>query len=231
MNNRQLFLAWLRTTAPETYTTALRKVAGKPRGSGGLTRDLIGSMYTPSTGFGFLGDDFGSLGQDNTGVADGGLVSNPLETVTVTPSPDWVYNPADYQPAPPVALVDTSTFTTPAIEATPPPALDTSGTLVSIPAPAPSAWGSFLTAVTGLASTALTTSAQSNLVKVNTARAAQGLPPVDANGIPIRPTASLFPPNTTIARLESSIAGVATSPLFLIAGVGLLALFFMRKRA
>jgi hypothetical protein len=218
MNNRQLYLAWLRTTAPETYITAIRKVAGKPRGSGGLKRDLVGSMLTPTTGFGFLGDD-----------------TTDLQTITVSAPID---SSAFTMP-----VVDTSTFTTPAIEIpaptdvfAPPPDELTGVTVtaqkIPVPGPAPTTdlWTQITTAVAGLAATALTSSQQSNLVKLNTARAAAGLPPVDANGRVITTSAVARPPSAALAAIEAQIAGMGSSPIVWIAGLGLLAFLFMRKR-
>jgi hypothetical protein len=47
MNNRQLFLAWMRTAAPTHYMQVLRKVTGKTKSLGGLGDDLTDSFITP----------------------------------------------------------------------------------------------------------------------------------------------------------------------------------------
>ena len=203
MNNRQLYLAWLRTTAPETYSAVMRKVSGKPRSTGGLQADLVTNMFRPSTGFGFLGQDSSDM---------------PEVDVTATPITDTSYT---------LPTIDTSTFEN--------PTLDQSVTMPDVtitPAPAaPSSdiWANVIKGVTSITAAALTTSAQSNLVKVNTQRAQQGLPPVDANGVPIRPSYSLYSSNPTLRNLEASISGSSMTPILLIGGLALVALLMFKR--
>jgi hypothetical protein len=87
-------------------------------------------------------------------------------------------------------------------------------------------FSSIVSAVGGITAAAMTSSAQSNLLKLNTQRAAAGLPPVNANGVPVATSLST---NPQIAAMESSIAGVASSPVFWIAGLALLAFIVLRK--
>lgn len=221
MNPRAAYLAWLRQTAPATYATAVRKVAGKPRSLGGLNRNLVSSMYAPSTGFGFLSDD----------VTDASL--QPI-TVTAPDLSSLSIDTSGFQPADLSAdIVDPSTFASPSLPASPDvstPATDTSGS-------SGSSWfnsntfSSLINAVGNVASTALNVSAQSNLLKLNTQRAAQGLWPVQANGTPV-PQSQLYPASSpTLARFESAISTQGmTSPLLIIAGLGLLAVLIKRRR-
>lgn len=47
MNNRELYLAWVRSNAPQAYLQALRKISGKARGLGGLGDDLLQNAIGP----------------------------------------------------------------------------------------------------------------------------------------------------------------------------------------
>lgn len=223
MNVRQAYLAWLRQTAPQTYATAVRKVAGKPRSLGGLNRNLIASLYGPATGFGFLSDD---------------VTDATLAPVTVS-APDMsslTVDTSGFQ-APDMSslIVDPSTFSSPDLSASIPD-FSTGGTDTSAPSGGSSffnanTFSSLITAVGNVASTALNVSAQSNLLKLNTQRAAQGLWPVQANGTLV-PQSQLYPSSSpTLARFESAIStqGIAT-PLLMVAGLGVLA-FALFKRS
>jgi hypothetical protein len=96
---------------------------------------------------------------------------------------------------------------------------------------AASVFDSITNALSNVAQTYLQTSAQQNLLSVNTQRARQGLPPLTANGVPVT-AASLAPANSSIYMLERRIAG-AVSPNFLIFGGLALVGFLMlgRRRA
>lgn len=218
MNARQAYLAWLRQTAPQTYATAVRKVTGQKRSLGGLNRNLIGSMYSSSTGFGFLSDDV-----TDASLAPVGISAPDMSALTIDTS--------GFQ-APDLSTIDTSTFVSPDFSTSIPdfstgsPATDSSGG---------SSWfnsntfSSLINAVGNVASTALNVSAQSNLLKLNTQRASQGLWPVQANGTPV-PASQLFPASSpAVARFESAIStqGV-TTPLLLVAGLGLLAFALLK---
>lgn len=223
MNNTQLYLAWLRTTSPEVYMAAMRKITGQKRTLGGLDADLCASMTAPST--------FGAFGQDDS-------------------SFDYTMPEIDI-----TAPVDTTTYTLPVIDETsltPVTPIDTSvltpvtdiGTTVTMPdvtitpAPATSSpfssnvLAAFTTAVGTVAASALQASNQSNLIKLNTARAQQGLPPVNSAGQVVTPTNTRLAPATgPIYKLESTIAGAAGGVgLPLLLGVGVLAFFMLRRR-
>lgn len=222
MNPRQAYLAWLRQTAPATYATAVRKVTGKSRSLGGLSRNLIGSLYGTCTGFGFLSDDI----TDSFAPVD---ISAPdMSSLTIDTSgfqaPDLSSD-----------IVDPSTFASPDLSASIP---DFSTDTTSSAAPSggssffnANTFSSLINAVGNVASTALNVSAQSDLLKLNTQRAAQGLWPVQANGTPV-PQSQLYPASSpAVARFESAIStqGV-TTPLLMVAGLGLLA-FALFKRS
>jgi hypothetical protein len=211
MNAQQKYLAWLRITAPEVYTAALRTVARKPRGLGGLSDDLLTRMQRPCTGFGFLGDD-----------------SADLPTITVTadaPTADTsglTLDPNAFDSADLATLQQQTTL----------PALPADVTAAAAAQSQPTGlFNSIVSAVAGVATTALNVSGQSNLVKVNTQRAAMGLPPVNAQGVPI--SNSFFRPSTNpqLAALEASVGGFASSPLVWVAGLGLIAFLLLGKRA
>lgn len=211
MNAHAQYLAWLRINHPAVYMQALRRVVGKPRGLGGLSDDLLARMCRPTTGFGFLGDD--------------SIDTSDLPTITVEADTPSMPDLTDL-------VVDPASLTTPSIDLTdntllpalpnPTPPTDSSGSSV---------FDSIAKAVATVASTAMSASSQSNLLKLNTQRATQGLPPVDANGIPVRTSLLRVSSNPTIANLERTIAGAATSPLVWVAGLGILALLLLGRRA
>lgn len=221
MNARQAYLAWLRQTAPQTYATAVRKVTGQKRSLGGLNRNLIGSMYSSSTGFGFLSDDV-----TDASLAPVGISAPDMSALTIDTS--------GFQ-APDLSTIDTSTFISPDFSASIPdfsissPATDSSGGSSFFNA---NTFSSLINAVGNVASTALNVNAQSNLLQLNTQRAAQGLWPVQANGTPVPASQLSRAASPAIAQFESAIStqGV-TTPLLLLAGLGFLAFaFFKRSR-
>lgn len=61
MNNRQLYLAWLRTEAPTVYASAVRRATGQTRSVGGLTDDLVQQSFAPNLSHSFLGDDTSAM--------------------------------------------------------------------------------------------------------------------------------------------------------------------------
>jgi hypothetical protein len=230
VNNAQLYLAWLRTNSPDVYLMAMRKTLGQPRTLGGLDSDLVNSMTAPAT--------FGAFGQDSSS-------DTSLPSVTVSPdtfAPQFPLTDTSgmplifpvteaYPTAPEIPTLTPEQLAPVTVEAAPAPVLDASGTLTGTPPDGTSWLTSLITAVGNIGATALSSSSQSNLVKLNTARAQQGLPPVDINGRVV--TASgLAPATSAIYRLEQAIAGGTTgaTPLLLIAGVGLLAFLFMRRK-
>jgi hypothetical protein len=211
MNARGQYLAWLRKTSPAIYTAALRKVSGNVRGVGGLNDDLLARMSRTSTGFGFLGDDTADL-QTITVTADAPSDTSDLSTLVLD---SGSLSPMDTQAIQAAAILPTIT-NMPGVE-------PVSSTSTSV-------FGQVAQAVASVVAAGMQASSQSNLIKLNTQRATQGLPPVNANGVPI--STGFFTPsaNPTLARMEASIAGVATSPILWIAGLGLAALLLLRSK-
>lgn len=205
------YLAWLRLTAPQVYSAALRKFAGKTRSLGGLDRNL------------------GDLGQDD-------LLSLPEVDVTSSPDTSGGYSlpvlaqdPTALAPVTPVSDLSSMVSLDPGVSDAITAAANAQTNTQNISAIA-SAVGSVL-------NTALTTSSQANLVKLNTARVQAGLYPLNAQGQIIRPTVPGAPVgagSSAIARMEQAIAGPgvggSTLPLLLIAGVAGLALFAFSRR-
>jgi hypothetical protein len=212
MNNRQLYLAWLRTAAPTVYATALRKVTGQKRTLGGLTDNLVQQAFSPSLRHSFLGDDTSSM--DTTFM--------------------------DYGSAPITTGIDTSPIVLDPIVLTPPvfdassvtvPSLTTSAPTIAATTPAPSTFASILTAVASIGSSVVTASNQSALIALNTQRAAQGLPPVNANGQVVT-AAGTATTSASLLAFENAISGGSGSLLPILAIAGLAAYFiFGRKSA
>lgn len=211
MNARQAYLAWLRVTNPGIYNAAIRRVAGRPRSLGGLSTDLIAQMSRQSTGFGFLGDDYSDLPTiDVTADAPTMPDITPLDVTDLTP-------------------IDTSDLTS-SVQLTPAssiaPAADSNNTTSG-----PSTTFNAITgAVASIITAGMSASASSSLLKLNTQRAQQGLPPVNAQGVPISTSGLPLSTNPTIARFEASMAGVASSPMLWLAGLGIAALLIFRSK-
>src|SRR5487761_108345 len=224
MNAKQAYLAWLRQTAPATYATAVQKIVRKPRSLGGLNRNLIRSMYSTSTGFGFLSDSTDTLPPVDATAPD-------MSSVSVDTSG---FQPPDLSSL----TVDTSSFSSPDLSASIPDFSASTSTPDTSGGTGSSSWfnsgtfSSLISAVGNVASTALNVSAQSNLLKLNTARAGQGLWPVQANGQPV-PQSQLYPSaSPSVAQFESAISTSSmTTPLLLVAGLGLLAFAFFKRRS
>jgi hypothetical protein len=90
-------------------------------------------------------------------------------------------------------------------------------------------FGSLASAISNISSTALQTQAAQNLLKINTTRAQQGLPPLTANGIPVT-GAMLSPTSATVAQMEAALAGSGGVLLPLLIGGGLLLAYAMSRR-
>ena len=222
MNAKQAYLAWLRQTASATYATAVQKVLGKPRSLGGLNRNLISSMYAPATGFGFLSDALAPV-----------TISAPdLSQISVDAS--------NFQaPDTSSLMIDPSTFSSPDLSSLTAPA-SSSGSSGSGSSGGgffssllnSNTFSSLINAVGNVASTALTVNAQSSLLKYNTARAAQGQWPVQANGAPV-PQSQLYPSaSPAVSQFESAISTSAPSPYLILGGLAALAaILLMRNRA
>lgn len=216
MNNAQLYLAWLRTFAPAVYAAAVRKATGQTKSLGGLADDLVNKAFAPDLAHSFLGDD--------TGLADGSVdefdfLNSGGPSITTDFAPDL---------STPTFDTGTATFTPVAIN---------SGTSVVAPATASGAPSSVFTgilaAVTAIGAGVITATNQQKLVTLNTQRAAQGLPPVDATGkiVPGYSTATTSP---TLLAFEKAISGSSGSMLPIILGVlgiGAAIMFLNRKSA
>lgn len=226
---RKLYLSYLRQSAPLVYTAAVRKAMGKPRGLGGLGDDLLTQMTRPCMGIGFLGQDDGSTDYSNlptvtvTATDTSGYDQNLQDLINANSLPDQSLALAVTPEA--LAPVNLTDVTGTSLTALPPSTTDTTSTST-----APGIFASIASAVGGIVAAGMTASSQSSLLKLNTQRAAAGLPPVNANGVPI--STSLLTPssNPTIAALENSVAGAASSPLVWMAGIGLLAFLLLRKK-
>jgi hypothetical protein len=199
MNNKQLYLAWLRTAAPSVYTAALRKATGQVRSFGGLTDDLVQQSFAPSLNHSFLGDDTSSVDLSNIDFSN---ISN----------------------------IDVGQIDTGAIDAQ-----ITSGTAANLPSvtatttSAPSTFSNILTAVTAIGAGVINATNQSKLITLNTQRAAQGLPPVDATGRVVSGT-GFSTTSPSLLAFERAISGGSTGsflPILAVLGIG--AFFLLRR--
>lgn len=216
MNNAQLYLAWLRTVAPTVYTQALRQATGQSRTLGGLADDLVQQSFAPDIGHSFLGDDTSSLLDPitvNATYMDAGapITTNFSASDFATPSFD-----TSSVAAPSMVAIDTGTAALP-----------------SAPAPAgtSSIFGNVLASVAALGVGVLNYSNQSKLIQLNTTRAQQGLPPVDASGRVVN-TAGFSTTSPTLLAFERAISGGSGSmllPILAILGIG--AFFVFRGKS
>lgn len=90
-------------------------------------------------------------------------------------------------------------------------------------------FSSLANAISSVAPAVVQTQAAENLLQINTQRAAQGLPPLTANGVPVT-SSMLSPTNATVAQLEAALAGGGVMPILLIGGVALVAVLAMSRR-
>jgi hypothetical protein len=208
MNNAQLYLAWLRTYAPTVYSNAVRTATGNSRSTGGLTDNLLDSALSPATTHSFLGDD-------------------NLDEITVTAQ----------QMSDPITYDGGVTLTQPSFDAgsvTAPGALSfesgSSGSSGSSSAPS-STFANILTAVTAIGAGVLNYSNQNKLIQLNTTRAQQGLPPVNAQGVVVSPYGTATT-NASLLAFEKAISGNSGSmllPILAILGIG--AFFILKPRS
>jgi hypothetical protein len=210
MNARQLYLAWLRTVAPTVYVSAVRRATGQNRSLGGLDSDLVQQALSQNISHSFLGDDI-------------------LDPITVTAQ--------SMQPITTDFSFDSSTipFDQSSVAAPASVAIDTS--VVSPlapqnPAASNSVFAGVLAAVGSITSSVLNASTQSKLITLNTQRAAQGLPPVNAAGQVISPVATSAT-GSALLNFERSISGGMSSmgSMLPLLGLGALALYFFRKKS
>ncbi|MGH8336542.1 MAG: hypothetical protein ACRETL_06955 [Gammaproteobacteria bacterium] len=212
MNNRQLYLAWLRTVAPSVYSQAVRRATGGARSLGGLADDLVQRALAPNLSHSFLGDD-----------------SSMLDPITVTAiAPDSGPITTNYSFDTSMPAFDPNSVAMPSFAP-----IDT-GTATGLTAPASSGGSTFaniLTAVTAIGAGVLNYSTQSKLVTLNTTRAQQGLPPVNAQGQVVSPY-GLTSTSPTMLAFERSISGATGgSMLPIILGMlGLGAFFVLRHK-
>jgi len=208
MNAQQMYLAWLRTYAPSIYSGAVRRATGHKRSLGGLADDLVNKSFSPDLSHSFLGDD----------------------TMTYTDE-SALQDAAN-------ASVDSSLTSIPAFDpstvAAPNPVLIASGVATPTPAaPSSSTFSNILQAVTAIGAGVISASNQSKLIALNTQRAAQGLPPVNAAGQVVSGTgfATTSPALLAFERAISGGTSGSMLPLLLIGG-GLIAAFaFLGKRS
>lgn len=212
MNNKALYLAWLRTAAPTVYTAALRKATGQTKNLGGLGDDLLQQALSPNLSHSFLGDDGSDLDTSSTFSA-----SELVDTSPIT------FDPIVYTP--PV-------FDAGSIDMPSPVAVDTGAVPTVSPSAAPSIFTGILQAVTSIGQTVVNASSQNALIALNTQRAAQGLPPVNAAGQVVT-AAGTATTSAAMLAFENAIAGGSSSsmlPLLLIGGLAFYFLFGRNNR-
>lgn len=220
MNNRQLYIAWLRTKFPQHYIMALRKVTGKPRSLGGLGDDLM----------------LAGLGQDIAAFADSSIVPQDMfsfSNMMGAPDPNFSVVPAGSydNPIPEIVVTGTNPFASGGAYMPGDSAAPAQAASPSFFSNLPNLFGNFVNAVAGVAMTSMATksSAQSQLLATNTARAQRGQGPVDANGVPIT-AASLAPARGSLYALEQRLAGGGMSSWLMLGGIGLAAYMFLSRR-
>lgn len=218
MNNKQLYLAWLRTYAPTLYAQAIRNATGQSRNLGGLQNDLLQQALAPNLRHSFLGDDT---------TLDPITVTGTYMDASTPITTDYSFSPSD------IPSFDTSTVSSPGFNIP-----VESGGIVGMPTPAPvapaasaSTWTNILAAVTTIGAGVLNASNQSKLISLNTTRANQGLAPVDASGRVVSPY-GVAPTNSALLNFERSITGGSGSmmmPILALLGIG--AFVMLRKRS
>lgn len=207
MNNRQLYLSWLRTVAPNIYVSAVRRATGQGKSLGGLSSDLVQQALAPNLSHSFLGDDLPVI--DVTAIsADQPVTTNFSFDTTAIPF-DSSSVPMPSQVAIDSSVVASATANTPA---------------------ATSTFANILSAVAAIGAGVANASTQSKLIQLNTQRAALGLPPVNAAGQVISPVVTSAT-GAALLNFEKSIAGAggAISPLLIFGVLGLGAFLLLKK--
>jgi hypothetical protein len=210
-NARKLYLGWLRTTAPAVYVSAVRRATNRTRSLGGLTDNLLNSALSPTYRHTFLGDDGDSATLDTIDVS-----ALPMDQPITT---DFNFATPDTG-----ATVDPGALQTVSIYGQPAPTVTTPAA-TSAPSGV-STLASVLTAVTALGAGVLNASNQSALIALNTQRAAQGLPPVNANGQVVT-AAGIATTSPALQAFENAISGAGGSSMLPILLIGGLALFLL----
>lgn len=97
-----------------------------------------------------------------------------------------------------------------------------------------SSWGDFFTSLTNAVSsvgqTVVNTQAQQNLLAINTQRARQGLPPVNANGVPVTAAQIAGTQSPLLQQMEAKLASAGNMPYLLVGGALVFALLMGGKR-
>jgi len=210
---RLLYLAWVRTKYPSQYVGALRAITGKPRSLGGLGDDLL--MNTISSDVSQPTDSTLIPGDILTTLEQGAPTS-----FSVVPAGSYSQSPLNALTADQLTPIPAPTVESPSW-----------GSTISAPSStAPSWFSTFTNAVANVATTYLNTSAQGNLLSLNTQRARQGLPPVNAQGVPVT-SAGLMPANSRVYAIERTIAGATSSPMLWLGLAAIAGIFLFSKRA
>lgn len=211
MNNQQLYLAWLRTVAPAVYAAAVRKATGQTRSLGGLGDDLLDSALSPNLMHSFLGDELAPITVDAT-YMDAPPITTDFSFDNSMSSGVNISNPAPNFNVP----IDSGS-------ATGFPASVSTGN-------ASSTFANILTAVTAIGATVIGANNQSKLISLNTTRANQGLPPVDASGRVVS-AYNTRATNSGLMAFERSITGGGgmSMPLIL-AALGIGAFFILKSK-
>lgn len=212
MNNSQLYLAWLRTYAPTVYAQAVRKATGQPRTTGGLTDDLVTQALSPNVRHSFLGDEL-----DPITVTGQAMNYAPITTDFSPPDLSSSFDPGSLS-MPSMVSVDTG----PSAVA---PSSSGGGWSVG------STFANILSSVATIGAGVLNYSNQNKLISLNTTRAQQGLPPVNANGQVVSPysTSSTSPGLLAFERSITGGTGSLMLPILAVLGIG--AFFMLRKKS
>lgn len=216
---RMAYLAWLRTTAPAVYISAVRKATGRVKSLGGLNDDLVQSALSPGYRHSFLGDNGDSVTLDPI-VVTATSMDQPVSTdLFINTSAD----PFDTSSvaAPTAVNIDPGTYgtaaSTPATAATPAPTSTLGQVLTAV-----AAIGAASVGVIGADNT-------SKLIALNTTRAQQGLPPVNAAGQVVTASGTASPALLAFENAITGGAGGSLLPVILIGGV--LAYFLFGRKS
>jgi hypothetical protein len=219
MNNKQLYLAWLRTYAPSVYMTAVRRATGQVQTLGGLTDNLLQQALSPKMSHSFLGDDSSSF--VDTTFADYNAPSGSIDNSQIAPTS------IDFQ---------TPTFDSSTVSDFKQPLNVQGGGLtlpsVSTPAASSNVFSNILTAVASIGTTVINATNSSKLISLNTTRATQGLPPINAAGQVVT-AAGTTATGSALLAFERAISGGTTGssmlPILAILGIGAFFVFSRRS--
>jgi len=217
MNNKQLYLAWLRTVAPTVYVSALRRATGQIQNLGGLTDNLLQQALAPNISHSFLGDDTTYM---DTTFADFGAPAGSIDNSQIAPTSIDFQTPSFDASQVSSPINETLSFQAPVA----PPASTVAGSS--------STFSNILTAVTAIGAGVINATNQSKLIQLNTTRAQQGLPPVNAAGQVVSPTGFGTTSPSLLAFERAISGGTSGSMLPIILGVlGIGAVLLFSKRS